>query len=122
MLALFSRDELAAPSITSVSPAAERRSKDALVNAVAASKLGDAKKRDTVIARLVQHFSKLNLRNEDHAEPDMLGRACEYLNRESSPTTPARRAARSTRRSASTTRSLPAASADVVTGMVVVPN
>jgi type I restriction enzyme M protein len=42
-------------------------------------KLGDAKQRDTVLARLVQHFSRLNLRNASLSEPDMLGRAYEYL-------------------------------------------
>jgi type I restriction enzyme M protein len=42
-------------------------------------KLGDAKNRDTVLARLVQHFSKLNLRNDSLSEPDMLGNAYEYL-------------------------------------------
>lgn len=42
-------------------------------------KLGDAKNRDTVLARLVQHFSQLSLRNKHLSEPDMLGRAYEYL-------------------------------------------
>jgi type I restriction enzyme M protein len=42
-------------------------------------KLGDAKQRDSVLARLVQHFSKLNVRNANLSEPDMLGRAYEYL-------------------------------------------
>jgi type I restriction enzyme M protein len=42
-------------------------------------KLGDAKSRDAVLGRLVQHFSKLNLRNANLSEPDMLGRAYEYL-------------------------------------------
>ena len=42
-------------------------------------KLGDTKNRDTVLARLVQHFSKLNLRNSALSEPDLLGRAYEYL-------------------------------------------
>lgn len=42
-------------------------------------KLGDAKNRDAVLARLVQHFSKLNVRNANLSEPDMLGRAYEYL-------------------------------------------
>jgi type I restriction enzyme M protein len=42
-------------------------------------KLGDAKNRDAVLARLVQHFSKLNVRNTNLSEPDMLGRAYEYL-------------------------------------------
>jgi type I restriction enzyme M protein len=43
------------------------------------NKLGDARNRDNVLARLVQHFSQLNLRNENISEPDMLGRAYEYL-------------------------------------------
>ncbi|RKH29781.1 type I restriction endonuclease subunit M [Corallococcus sp. CA041A] len=42
-------------------------------------KLGDTKNRDTVLSRLVQHFSKVSLRNSSLAEPDMLGRAYEYL-------------------------------------------
>jgi type I restriction enzyme M protein len=42
-------------------------------------KLGDAKNRDVVLVRLVQHFTKLSLRNTDLSEPDMLGRAYEYL-------------------------------------------
>ena len=42
-------------------------------------KLGDARNRDTVLARLVQHFSQISLRNEHMAEPDLLGRAYEYL-------------------------------------------
>ena len=42
-------------------------------------KLGDAKNRDTVLARLVQHFSQVALRNDRMAEPDLLGRAYEYL-------------------------------------------
>lgn len=42
-------------------------------------KLGDARNRDVVLGRLVQHFSKLSLRNANLSEPDMLGRAYEYL-------------------------------------------
>jgi type I restriction enzyme M protein len=42
-------------------------------------KLGDAKARDAILARLIGHFSKLNLRNASLSEPDMLGRAYEYL-------------------------------------------
>ena len=42
-------------------------------------KLGDARNRDTVLARLVQHFSQVSLRNDHMAEPDLLGRAYEYL-------------------------------------------
>jgi len=42
-------------------------------------KLGDAKNRDGVLSRLVQHFGRVDLRNANLAEPDMLGRAYEYL-------------------------------------------
>ena len=42
-------------------------------------KLGDARNRDVVLGRLVQHFSKVDLRNGNLSEPDMLGRAYEYL-------------------------------------------
>jgi type I restriction enzyme M protein len=42
-------------------------------------KLGDAKSRDRSSGRLVQHFAKLDLRNANLSEPDMLGRAYEYL-------------------------------------------
>jgi type I restriction enzyme M protein len=42
-------------------------------------KLGDARNRDNVLSRLVQHFSRLSLKNSDLSEPDMLGRAYEYL-------------------------------------------
>ena len=42
-------------------------------------KLGDARNRDTVLSRLVQHFSQVSLRNDRMAEPDLLGRAYEYL-------------------------------------------
>jgi type I restriction enzyme M protein len=34
---------------------------------------------DSVLQRLLQHFSLLDLRNENLSEPDMLGRAYEYL-------------------------------------------
>ena len=43
------------------------------------NKLGDARNRDTVLARLVQRFSQVSLRNDRMAEPDLLGRAYEYL-------------------------------------------
>ncbi len=43
------------------------------------NRLGDSKNRDAVLGRLIQHFSKLRLRNSDLSEPDMLGRAYEYL-------------------------------------------
>ena len=43
------------------------------------NKLGDAKNRDSVLSLLVNHFSQICLKNSDLAEPDMLGRAYEYL-------------------------------------------
>ena len=42
-------------------------------------RLGDGRQRDNVLARLVQHFSQISLRNDSMAEPDLLGRAYEYL-------------------------------------------
>ena len=42
-------------------------------------RLGNAKNRDAVLSKLVQHFGKLSLKNRDLSEPDMLGRAYEYL-------------------------------------------
>jgi type I restriction enzyme M protein len=44
-----------------------------------AHRLGDARQRDAVLLRLVQHFSGLSLRNDHLSEPDILGRAYEYL-------------------------------------------
>ncbi|MCL4479668.1 MAG: type I restriction-modification system subunit M [Deltaproteobacteria bacterium] len=34
---------------------------------------------DTTLSKLILHFSKISLRNEDLSEPDILGRAYEYL-------------------------------------------
>jgi type I restriction enzyme M protein len=42
-------------------------------------KLGDPRNRDAMLHRLIQHFSRVNLRNDHLSEPDLLGRACEYL-------------------------------------------
>ena len=42
-------------------------------------RLGDGRQRDSVLARLVQHFSHISLGNDCMDEPDMLGRAYEYL-------------------------------------------
>lgn len=42
-------------------------------------KLGDVKQRDQVLGDLIVHFSEINLRNDHLSEPDMLGRAYEYL-------------------------------------------
>jgi type I restriction enzyme M protein len=43
------------------------------------ARLGDQANRDTVLGQLVRHFSKVSLTNENLAEPDILGRAYEYL-------------------------------------------
>ncbi|MBC7172915.1 MAG: SAM-dependent DNA methyltransferase, partial [Polyangiaceae bacterium] len=43
------------------------------------NKLGDAKQRDTTLHKLVQHFAEIDLKNRSLSEPDMLGRAYEYL-------------------------------------------
>lgn len=43
------------------------------------NKLGDAKSRDSVLSRLLNHFSQISLKNSDLEDPDMLGRAYEYL-------------------------------------------
>jgi type I restriction enzyme M protein len=42
-------------------------------------RLGDNRNRDNVLSRLVRHFSRVNLRNANLSEPDLLGRAYEYL-------------------------------------------
>ena len=42
-------------------------------------KLGDARNRDVVLGKLVLHFAKIALKNANLSEPDMLGRAYEYL-------------------------------------------
>ncbi len=42
-------------------------------------KLGDLNQSDTIHRKLIEHFSKLNLRNDNLAEPDLMGRAYEYL-------------------------------------------
>jgi type I restriction enzyme M protein len=42
-------------------------------------KLGDTRNRDNVLSRLVLHFSRVNLRNTNLSDPDILGRAYEYL-------------------------------------------
>ncbi|MCB9660735.1 MAG: SAM-dependent DNA methyltransferase [Sandaracinaceae bacterium] len=43
------------------------------------NKLGDTKQRDTTLHKLVQHFAQVDLKNSSLSEPDMLGRAYEYL-------------------------------------------
>ena len=50
-------------------------------------KLGDIRTQDVVLARLVQHFSQLGLRNADLSEPDILGARVRVPDRGSSPTT-----------------------------------
>jgi len=42
-------------------------------------KLGDSKQRDTTLSQLIQHFSKIPMKNSELAEPDMMGRVYEYL-------------------------------------------
>ncbi|HLM75201.1 MAG TPA: class I SAM-dependent DNA methyltransferase, partial [Polyangiaceae bacterium] len=42
-------------------------------------RLGDGPARDAVLRRLVEHFARICLRNDHLSEPDMLGRAYEYL-------------------------------------------
>jgi type I restriction enzyme M protein len=42
-------------------------------------KLGDVRQRDSILGRLMQHFSRIVLRNDNLSEPDLLGRAYEYL-------------------------------------------
>lgn len=41
--------------------------------------LGEPKQRDTTLAKLVQNFSAVSMRNEDLAEPDLIGSVYEYL-------------------------------------------
>lgn len=43
------------------------------------NKLGDAKNRDIVLLKLINHFSEKELKNTSLAEPDILGKAYEYL-------------------------------------------
>lgn len=42
-------------------------------------KLGDIRQRDQILGDLLLHFSEVDLRNTNLSEPDMLGRAYEYL-------------------------------------------
>lgn len=42
-------------------------------------RLGEARNRDGVLDQLIRHFSSLDLRNANLSEPDLLGRAYEYL-------------------------------------------
>ena len=42
-------------------------------------KLGDSKQRDAILHQLINHFSQIRLRNADLSEPDLLGRAYEFL-------------------------------------------
>lgn len=43
------------------------------------NKLGDTKHRDIILQKLINHFSQISLKNSELSEPDMLGRAYEYL-------------------------------------------
>lgn len=43
------------------------------------NKLGDAKNRDIILLKLINHFSEKDLKNSSLAEPDILGKAYEYL-------------------------------------------
>ena len=43
------------------------------------SRLGDAKNREVVLSGLIDHFSRIELQNRALSEPDILGRAYEYL-------------------------------------------
>jgi type I restriction enzyme M protein len=43
------------------------------------SRLGDAKNKEMILAKLIDHFSRLDLSNAALSEPDMLGRAYEFL-------------------------------------------
>ena len=43
------------------------------------NKLGDTKHRDIILQKLINHFSSIGLKNADLSDPDMLGRAYEYL-------------------------------------------
>jgi type I restriction enzyme M protein len=43
------------------------------------SRLGDAKNREVVLSALINHFARLDLSNKNLSEPDILGRAYEYL-------------------------------------------
>ena len=42
-------------------------------------RLGETKQRDTILLKLIQHFSGIPMKNSDLGEPDMLGRVYEYL-------------------------------------------
>lgn len=64
---------------------AELEDNNAVMEGVLASidfnsdRLGDVKQRDGTLLQLIQHFSTISMRNQDLAEPDMLGRVYEYL-------------------------------------------
>ena len=42
-------------------------------------RLGDMRQRNSLLQRLILHFSEINLRNDNLSDPDILGRAYEYL-------------------------------------------
>lgn len=49
------------------------------VNFAEERRLGSIKQQDSILGQLIIHFSELNLRNDNLSEPDILGRAYEYL-------------------------------------------
>lgn len=49
------------------------------VNFADERRLGSIKQQDSILGQLIIHFSELNLRNDHLSEPDILGRAYEYL-------------------------------------------
>ena len=42
-------------------------------------KLGNQKQIDNILSKLIKHFADLNLQNQNLSEPDLMGRAYEYL-------------------------------------------
>jgi type I restriction enzyme M protein len=42
-------------------------------------KLGDQRQIDSIISKLIHHFADLNMQNNNLSEPDLMGRAYEYL-------------------------------------------
>jgi len=64
---------------------AELEDRNPLMEGVLASidfnsdRLGDVKQRDGTLLRLIQHFSTIPMKNQDLAEPDLLGKVYEYL-------------------------------------------
>ncbi len=60
--------------------ALEERNTATLEGVLTATEFNDKERLpDTVLSKLITHFSKIRLRNEDLSDPDILGRAYEYL-------------------------------------------